>query len=495
MSLFSIVLKNLKKRGLSTVLTIFSVLLGVSMIIAISVIQSETEKSFNQTSVGYDLILTAKGSQLQATLNALYHLETSVGIIPYALYEAAKNDPRIEKAYPLYVGDSYMGFRVVGTSPDFIETAEPRSGQPFKVASGRNFESPLEAVLGSEVARRTGLKTGDQIEITHGLTEPVPGAEAHVHDNAPVTIVGILEYSGTANDRVVFTDLYTTHALHDPHFHIDDHDDHSDHSHADSDHDDHSGHDHADDDHHDHSDREHDDHSDHSHADSDHDDHSDHEAHDQHTTTEDLREHIELKEIDAILIKMTNPAAALQLSGMINYPAPDNPLLLRNLMRDPFFQYKEQIMAVIPAMQIMNLMSIVGNAEVVLRYVAWFVVIVALAGVLIAIYNTMEERKRDLSVMRALGAGRRQIFSIIVLEAIIICGIGSILGILFGHILVYYSIPYLTDVAGIVITAFSVDMYQIYLVLGVIASGAIAGAVPAFKAYNTDAVKNLGSGK
>jgi putative ABC transport system permease protein len=468
MTLLSIVSKNLRKRLLSTSLTIFSILLGVSLIIAIYVIQAETERSFNQTSVGYDLILTAKGSQLQATLNALYHLETSVGIIPYSLFEAAQRDPRVEKAFPLYVGDSYNGFRVIGTSIDFIDSAEPRRGQNFSINSGSNFDRPLEAVLGSDVAGRTGLRVGDEIQIRHGLTEPIPGAEEHIHDNAPVTIVGILNPTGTANDRVIFTDLYTTHALHDPMFHIDDHS-HDDTGEID----------------------------DYDHAESD--DHSHDHADDQDTLSQersgDLSDHIELKELDAILIKMVNPAAALQLSGMINYPTPANPILARNLMRDPFFRYKEQIMAVIPAMQIMSLMSIVGNAEVVLRYVAWFVIVVALTGVLIAIYNTMEERKRDLAIMRALGASRRQVFGIIVLESVVICAAGSILGILFGHILVYFSIPYLANIAGIVINAFVFDIYQFYLVIAVVILGAIAGIVPALKAYNTDPTKNLGSGK
>lgn len=453
MSFISIVFKNLKKRSLSTILTITSVVLGVAMIIAITVIQAETEKSFSQTSVGYDLILAAKGSQLQTTLNALYHLETSTGIIPYDLYEIAKRDPRVSKAFPLYVGDSYRGNRVIGTSYDFLTDAQPRTGQNFSFMSGVNFEEPLQAVLGYDVARRTGLGIGDQIQITHGLAEVAPGAEPHIHDNAPVTIVGILNRSGTANDRVIFTDLYTTHALHDPSFHIEDfEDEHSEHAH-------------------------------------DHD-----HAHESDEIT-DLRDVITLKELDALLVKMVDPAAALQLSGMINYPTPANPLLARNMMRDPFFRYKDQIMAVIPAMQIMALMSIVGNAEVVLKYVAWFVIVVALFGLLIAIYNTMEDRKRDIAVMRALGASKRHIFSIIVLEAITICTLGGILGLLGGHTIVSMVTPHLAQVAGIVISSFEINSSQLYYILFVIALGAVAGLIPAFKAYRTDAVRNLSSGR
>jgi putative ABC transport system permease protein len=192
---------------------------------------------------------------------------------------------------------------------------------------------------------------------------------------------------------------------------------------------------------------------------------------------------------------MKDPAAALQLAGMINYPTPANPLLARNMMRDPFFQFKSQIMAVVPAMQIMALMSIVGNAEVVLEYVAWFVIIVAMIGVLIAIYNTMESRKGDIAVMRALGASRSHILMIIVLESVLISFLGSILGLLAGHLIVASVIPYLADIAGIVITAFQFDMTQWTYISIVILIGAISGIIPAFKAYKTEAANYLGSGK
>lgn len=454
MSLFSIVLKNLKTRPLSSVLTIFSVLIGVSLIIAITVVQKQTEESYGQTSVGYDLILAAKGSQLQSTLNAIYHLETSTGIIPYSLYEIALRDPRVEKAFPFYVGDSFGGFRVVGTVPDFIDSAEPRKGQNFEIAEGINFAEPLQAVLGYQVAARTGLKVGDQIQLSHGLAEPAEGVEERVHDNAPVTIVGILRQSNTANDRVIFTDLYTTHALHDPSFHVED---------------------------------------------LEHDETLEEDSsfvvEDSTQTELSIQDMIQLKEIDALLVKMRDPAAALQLAGMINYPTPANPLLARNLMRDPFFQYKNQIMAVVPAMQIMALMSIVGNAEVVLEYVAWFVIIVAMIGVLIAIYNTMESRKGDIAIMRALGASRSHILLIIIMESVVITLSGALLGLLVGHLIVNSVQPYLADVAGIVINAFNVDSTQWMYILIVVLIGTLSGLIPALKAYRTEAVKHLGSGK
>jgi putative ABC transport system permease protein len=181
MTTLSIVTKNLRKRLLATILTTLSIALGAGLIMAILTIQSETEKSFSQTSVGYDLILAAKGSQLQSTLNTLYHVETSTGIVPYALYEATRNDPRVEYSFPFYVGDSYRQYRVIGTSSDYLDKAIPRRGMTYSMRDGRNFTAVHEAVLGGLVADQTGMKVGDTFFFTHGVTMADGGAEEYIH--------------------------------------------------------------------------------------------------------------------------------------------------------------------------------------------------------------------------------------------------------------------------------------------------------------------------
>jgi ABC-type antimicrobial peptide transport system permease subunit len=84
---------------------------------------------------------------------------------------------------------------------------------------------------------------------------------------------------------------------------------------------------------------------------------------------------------------------------------------------------------------------------------------------------------------------------IIVLESVVITFIGSLLGLIAGHLIVNAIIPYLADVAGIVITSFQFDSSQFVYLAIVVLIGAISGLIPALKAYNTEAVKHLGSGK
>lgn len=441
MTLFTIVRKNLTKRGLSTSLTILSVAVGVGLVLAVTTIQKQTEDAYRQTSAGFDLILAAKGSAMQTTLNTMYHLETSTGVIPYELYEAALRDPRVEYAYPMYVGDSYRGIRVVGTSESFLRFGEPIKAQSFSLAEGNAFTGLFEVVLGSAVAKRTGHAIGDTFTISHGLVEVAEGAEAMDHDHLPVTVVGILEPTGTAHDNVIFTDYKTTTALHSVEF--------QNHLHA-GEHEGEEGQEH------------------------------------EHTPDE-----IVVKELDAVMLRMKNPQAALQLAGLINYPTPDNPFLRMQMARDPFFAFKTVIMAVIPAQQISALLSIVGNAERVLKWVSSFVIVVALMSVLIALYNTMEGRRRDLAIFRTLGARRATLLWIMMFESSAIVLIGTVLGWFGGQILVSSLAPFLLESAGIVVRAFQHDSNALLVILAMIGIGILIGMVPGIKAYRNDPVQNL----
>src|SRR5690606_8649992 len=107
-------------------------------------------------------------------------------------------------------------YRVIGTSTDYLEQAAPRRGMAYTFRDGRNFEAVHEAVLGGLVADQTGMKVGDTFFFTHGVTMADGAAEEYVHEDHPVTIVGILDYTGTANDRVIFSAVQTTHSVHAP---------------------------------------------------------------------------------------------------------------------------------------------------------------------------------------------------------------------------------------------------------------------------------------
>jgi putative ABC transport system permease protein len=432
MTTFSIIRSNMGKRPLSTGLTVLSVALASALILSVNTIQRQTDESYRQTSAGFDLILAAKGSPMQTALNTLYHLETSTGVIPFAVYQTALRDPRVEAAYPFYVGDSYRGLRVVGTVQRYLAQGEPSKDRRFELAVGRLFEGLNEVVMGSEAARRTGHQVGDTLVLSHGLTEPPAGAERLEHDAHPVVVTGILRPTGTAHDRVLFTDVRTTAGLHEVRPH-----------------------------------------------------HGDAHAHD-HDSHQPV-----VSDVDAVALKMKNPQLALQVAGTLNFPTPDNPVLRMNMARDPYFAFKPGVMAVLPAQQIAALMAIVGNAERVLRILSVLVLVVAFVTVLVALVNTMDSRRRDLAVFRALGARRGQLLRIMVGEAGALVVIGSVFGWLGCQILLASLAPVLLQTAGVRIAAFHSIPLDLSVLAMMAAASLLVGLLPGWSAYRSDPVRHL----
>lgn len=162
MSLWRIAWIYLWSRMLTTGLTILSVALAVGLISAILTLRNETRARFEEEQQAYDIVVGPPGSPLQLVLNAVYYLDRPTGALPYSVYERLKTHEDVVHAFPIGLGDTYKGFRIVGTIPEIFDYpwTSPVTGEdryPFQLEEGRFFEKPLEAVLGYLVARNTGL--------------------------------------------------------------------------------------------------------------------------------------------------------------------------------------------------------------------------------------------------------------------------------------------------------------------------------------------------
>jgi putative ABC transport system permease protein len=172
--------------------------------------------------VAVHLVVGAKGSRFDLVLHALYSIDPpSGGPVPYRFYKkfiSYKNDqgqriegemsPFVKVAVPYCLGDSYRGFRVIGTTPDMCGGAIPvkRPGKELgapEFADGRNFrqEEFFSAVIGSVVAEKCGLKVGDQIQPAHGTDE---GSATHAKK---FHVTGVLKPTGSSIDRSVYINL------------------------------------------------------------------------------------------------------------------------------------------------------------------------------------------------------------------------------------------------------------------------------------------------
>lgn len=133
----------------------------------------------------------------------------------------------------------------------------------------------------------------------------------------------------------------------------------------------------------------------------------------------------------------------------------------------------------------------IGNAADALQVIAWLVLLVAAVSITVAIYNTMNERRREIAIMRSLGARRLQILTIIVGEAAMISGFGAVLGLAVCHGAAFFLRAAIEDQTGVYLDWLQFRPWEAWLLLGVTALGAIAGLLPAVKGSMTQVADNL----
>ncbi len=443
MSLWHIAWSYLWSRKLPTSLTIASVALAVGLISSVLTLREETRKRFEEEGQAFDIVVGAKGSPLQLVLSCVYFMDVPTGNILYSDYERLRNHDDVAAAFPIGLGDTYRGFRIVGTISELFEyqwvnpvTNEPR--RPFQLAQGRFFERPMEAVLGSTVARQNELNVGDTFVGTHGFME-LPEGMGHVHGDWPYTVVGILKPSGSPNDRVVFCDLQSVWDIHGAGRAQDAKDEEyrgpwrpgvqGDEAHVE-------------------------------HLPASGGRHGEGDAED------------EPREVTAVLISLQSPALRFQFEEFVN---------------DDF-----NAMAARPVSQIAKLYDqLLGTAKTVLLAIGYLVVVISALSILIGLYLSILQRKRDLAIMRALGASSFEILGAVIIEAFWVTVLGIIAGWGLGSVVTAGIGVYLAQRFGLYVQAFGLTTDHL-LAFGTVAFvGLVAGILPAWQAYQTDVARDL----
>jgi putative ABC transport system permease protein len=129
--------------------------------------------------------------------------------------------------------------------------------------------------------------------------------------------------------------------------------------------------------------------------------------------------------------------------------------------------------------------------ERVLALVAYWVALVAAGSVLASMYNSMSERRRDIAILRALGAHRRTVFGIVVLEAASLAAAGMLAGFVVYAVIMMAVAQIIRAQTGVVLDPTAFHGVMIWAPLGMILVSALAGVVPATKAYRTEVARHL----
>ncbi|PRD54588.1 ABC transporter permease [Sphingobacterium gobiense] len=456
MNNLQLVWKNITQQLGSTLLSILLTAFGVAILCVIYITGDTFEKQLTNNTKNIDLVVGAKGSPLQLILSSLYHVDNPTGNIALTQARQLSENPFIEMAVPISLGDNFKGHRVIGTEPSYLEL------YGLSIKDGNLWKTSFEAVIGSEVARKRGLRIGDEFFTAHGLSE-----DGHVHDDHPFKIVGILEKSGSIVDNLILCNLESVWDVHGLH-----HDDH-----------DHSGHTH--DEKHDH-DHDHEHHEEHQHE---HDSHAHEHEHDEHQHEhhdDDAHSHEEMvsekpndmfiknigadmladrgEEVTALLVKYSSPAAMSVIPRLVNEST--------------------DMQAASPAIESTRLFSLLGVGLDSLTILAYIIMLIAGLSVFISLYNALKERKYDLAIMRSMGASKTKLFGLVLVEGLVITLIGGITGLVLGHGALYV-IGQQTSESADFITAFNIHGQELILVLAACLLGVLAAMIPAIKAYKT----------
>lgn len=213
MNAVSLSLRYLRHHAASSALSVVTFASGVALIVFLLLANVQLQGEFGRNLKGIDMVVGAKGSPMQLILSGVFHLDVPTGNIPLSEAQKLRKHPLVKAAIPLALGDNYQGFRIVGTEPAYA------AHYGAALQDGRYWNNEMEAVVGAQVAARSGLKVGDHFVGSHGLSE---GGEAHEH--MPYRVVGVLAATGSVIDRLVLTGVESVWHLHEHHDDKDAHD-------------------------------------------------------------------------------------------------------------------------------------------------------------------------------------------------------------------------------------------------------------------------------
>lgn len=181
-------------RPLSAGLNVLLLSLGLGSLSFVLLASHQIDKAFERDLAGIDVVVGAKGSPMQLILSGVFHIDAPTGNIPLAAVKELEKHPQVAKLIPISLGDSFRGFRIVGTTPDYL--THYKAG----FAQGGVWTAPMQAVLGAQVAAQSGLKVGDRFAGSHGL-----GGGGDTHGQTPYVVSGVLAAGGSVLDRLVLT--------------------------------------------------------------------------------------------------------------------------------------------------------------------------------------------------------------------------------------------------------------------------------------------------
>lgn len=509
--LIRLAVKSLLQRKTAALLIVLAISLSMSALLLTRSLSSELKNSFNSSVSGTDLIVGARSHPLQVLLYSVFRLGNPTQAVSAGRWQEIQQLPQLSWSFPIALGDSHHGFAVLGTNDDYFRYFRYGNKHPLENAAGGGltFTHVNDVIIGATVARKLGYHIGDELFLSHGTH----ATSFHVHKEIPFRVSAILKPTGTPVDRSLHVHLAMLEAVHNEswlhahqlaHHHEDDHghdmheqadddhdhasmdehdEDHDHHAHAAAAEHDHEEHDHAsmddhdeDHDHHAHDAAE-DDHGEHDHASMDeHDEDPDHQAHDpaEHEHTEHSAaaiDHIHFADlpapgkVSAVFVGLKSRPLTFQVRELLN--APD----------------QEPLTAVIPGVALSEFWQLLANAENILQVLSALMLITGLLGTIAMLQVSVAFRRREISLLRLIGAHPLSVFTLLELEVLLLTASGWLLALLISGLTQTLAAPLLADYFSLVVSPQWWPQHTHWLILISLVLSVIAGLIPALSAY------------
>ncbi len=144
---------------------------------------------------------------------------------------------------------------------------------------------------------------------------------------------------------------------------------------------------------------------------------------------------------------------------------------------------QEPLLAILPGVALQELWDLIGTAEKALLAVSGFVVVVGLSGMLIALMTSLNERRREMAILRSVGARPLHVFSLIIGESAMLTIAGIIVGVGLLYGLLFVNQPLILNRFGLFIAIGGLSSYELILLAAICLAGLFIGVIPAYRIY------------
>jgi len=204
MNIIALTFHYLKAKPLNTLSNVLLLSLGIAVITTLFLCMTQIQEKMEKNAQGIDLVVGAKGSPLQLILCNIFHVDFPTGNIKLIEAERIVKNKMIKEAIPIALGDSYLGYRIIGTNRRYPNLYNA------SLAHGAWWSNDLEAVIGANPAEQLGLKLGDKLSGSHGLVN-----DGDVHAEHQYVVTGILQRSNTVMDNLILCNIQSVWAMHE----------------------------------------------------------------------------------------------------------------------------------------------------------------------------------------------------------------------------------------------------------------------------------------